>query len=88
MTAADSKVHAPNNEGIDPGSGHFKKAVEADPASEAHYNLALALEKSEAQGGSHGFKQAQDLANVPGMTDWKEASFSSLRVQAVCPHEG
>ena len=41
MTAADSKAHAANNEGIehynqehwDVALGHFKKAVEADPGS-------------------------------------------------------
>ena len=61
MTAADSKAHAANSEGIehynqehwDVALGHFIKAVEADPASaEAHYNLALALDKTNKQHGS------------------------------------
>ena len=71
MTAADSKAHAANNEGIEHYNqehwgvalGHFKKAVEADPASaEAHYNLALALDKSDQhKAAAMEFKQAQDL---------------------------
>ena len=71
MTAADSKAHAANSEGIehynqehwDVALGHFKKAVEADPASaEAHYNLALALDKSDQhKAAAMEFKQAQDL---------------------------
>ena len=71
MTTADSKAHAANNEGIehynqehwDVALGHFKKAVEADPASaEAHYNLALALDKSDQhKAAAMEFKQAQDL---------------------------
>ncbi len=71
MTAAASKAHAANNEGIEHYNqehwgvalGHFKKAVEADPASaEAHYNLALALDKSDQhKAAAMEFKQAQDL---------------------------
>ena len=71
MTAADSKAHAANNEGIehynqehfDVALGHFKKAVEADPgAAEAHYNLALALDATDKhmEAANH-FKMAQDL---------------------------
>ncbi len=71
MTAADSKAHAANNEGIehynqehwDVALGHFKKAVEADPASaEAHYNLALALDKTDKhKEAANHFKMAQDI---------------------------
>ncbi len=71
MTAADSKAHAANNEGIehynqehwDVALGHFQKAVEADPNSaEAHYNLALALDKTEKhKEAAMEFKKAQDL---------------------------
>ncbi len=71
MTAADSKAHVANSEGIehynqehwDVALGHFKKAVEADPGSaEAHYNLALALDKTEQhKAAAMEFKQAQDL---------------------------
>ena len=70
-TAADSKAHAANNEGIehynqehwDVALGHFMKAVEADPASaEAHYNLALALDKTDKhKEAAMEFKKAQDL---------------------------
>ena len=71
MTAADSKAHAANNEGIehynqehwDVALGHFIKAVEADPASaEAHYNLALALDKTDKHmEAANEFKMAQDI---------------------------
>lgn len=71
MTAADSKAHAANNEGIehynqehfDVALGHFQKAIEADPASaEAHYNLALALDATDKHmEAAMEFKQAQDL---------------------------
>ena len=71
MTAADSKAHAANNEGIehynqehfDVALGHFQKAVKADPESaEAHYNLALALDATDKhmEAANH-FKMAQDL---------------------------
>ena len=54
-TTASSKAETPNNEGIehynqehwDVAKKHFTEAVKADPSSaEAHYNLALALDKS------------------------------------------
>ena len=71
MTASDSKAHAANSEGIehynqehwDVALGHFKKAIEADPGSaEAHYNLALALDKTEQhKAAAMEFKKAQDL---------------------------
>ncbi len=71
MTAPDSKAHAANSEGIehynqehwDVALGHFKKAVEADPESaEAHYNLALALDKTDQhKEAAMEFKKAQDL---------------------------
>ncbi len=71
MTAADSKAHAANSEGIehynqehfDVALGHFQKAVEADPNSaEAHYNLALALDKTDKhEAAAMEFKKAQDL---------------------------
>ena len=71
MTAPDSKANAHNTEGIDHynqehwgvAHEHFMQAVEADPESaQAHYNLALALDKM----GQHGdaaqhFKKASDL---------------------------
>ena len=71
MTATESKANAHNTEGIehynkehwDKAHEHFMQAVEADPQSaEAHYNLALSLDKM----GQHGdaakhFKQAADL---------------------------
>lgn len=70
-TAADSKANDPNNRGmeaykgddVEKAHGAFTQAVEADPESaEAHYNLALVLDKM----GQHGeavaeFKKAQDL---------------------------
>ena len=71
MTAADSKAHAANSEGIehynqehwDVALGHFQKAVGADPNSaEAHYNLALALDKTDKhKEAAMEFKKAQDL---------------------------
>lgn len=71
MTAADSKAHAANSEGIehynqehwDVALGHFQKAVEADSNSaEAHYNLALALDKTDKhKEAAMEFKKAQDL---------------------------
>ena len=54
-TTASSKAEPHNNEGIehynqqhwDVAKKHFTEAVKADPSSaEAHYNLALALDKS------------------------------------------
>ncbi|MCY4613662.1 MAG: tetratricopeptide repeat protein [Nitrospira sp.] len=71
MTAADSKAHPANSEGIehynqehwDVALGHFIKAVEADPGSaEAHYNLALALDKTDKhKEAANEFKMAQDI---------------------------
>lgn len=71
MTAADSKANAHNTEGIkhynkehwDKAHEHFMQAVEADPQSaEAHYNLALALDKmGQHQDAAKHFKQAADL---------------------------
>ena len=71
MTASDSKAHAANSEGIEHynqehwevAHGHFMKAVEADPASgEAHYNLALALDKmGQHKDAAMEFQKAQDL---------------------------
>jgi Flp pilus assembly protein TadD len=55
-TTANSKAEAHNEEGIehynqehwDVATKHFMEAVKADPTSaEAHYNLALALDKSD-----------------------------------------
>lgn len=82
MTATDSKAHAANNEGIehynqehwDVAVGHFQKAVEADPnAAEAHYNLALALDKSDKhKEAAMEFKKAQDLGkNNPDIQNSK-----------------
>jgi Tfp pilus assembly protein PilF len=70
-TAAGSKAETHNNEGIahydqqhwDVAKKHFMEAVNTDPASaEAHYNLALTLDKS----GDHKtaidhFQKAKDL---------------------------
>lgn len=71
MAAADSKAHAANNEGIEHYNQghwgvaieHFQKAVAADAASaEAHYNLALALDKADKhKEAAMEFKKAQDL---------------------------
>ncbi|HJR77280.1 MAG TPA: tetratricopeptide repeat protein [Nitrospiraceae bacterium] len=70
-TAAGSKAETHNTEGIehynkqhwDVAKKHFMEAVKTDPSSaEAHYNLALALDKS----GDHKtaidhFHKAKDL---------------------------
>lgn len=71
MTAADSKAHALNNQGIEQytgeswkeAHGYFIQAVEADPESaEAHYNLALVLDKmDEHVAAAKEFKKAQEL---------------------------
>ncbi len=70
-TAAGSTAEAHNNEGIEQynqedwqdAQGHFKEAVKADPQSgEAHYNLALALDKmGEHMSAAKHFKMAADL---------------------------
>ena len=47
-TANSEGIEHYNQEHWDVALGHFVKAVEADPASaEAHYNLALALDKTD-----------------------------------------
>jgi Flp pilus assembly protein TadD len=69
--AAGSKAESHNNEGIehygqkhwDVAKKHFTGAAEADPQSaEAHYNLALALDKSgDHKGATEHFQKAYDL---------------------------
>ena len=72
QAASESPGQAENASGIDHfnqghwdvAEGHFKKAIEADPnLAEAHYNLAVALDKM----GNHGdattsFHKAAELA--------------------------
>ena len=72
MAPAGSAGRMENDEGVghftqghwEVAEGHFRKAIAADPNSaEAHYNLALALDKE----GKHGdatvaFKKAAELA--------------------------
>jgi Flp pilus assembly protein TadD len=70
-TAPGSKAESHNNEGIehynqkhwDVAKKHFMEAAKADPQSaEAHYNLALALDKSgDHKGATEHFKTAHDL---------------------------
>lgn len=70
-TAPDSPADMHNTAGIDEYSqgywkdaaAHFQEAVAADPQSaEAHYNLALALDKLGQHKDAAGhFKQAADL---------------------------
>lgn len=82
MTASDSKAHALNNQGIEQyndeyweeAHGYFQQAVEADPQSaEAHYNLALALDKmGQHMAAAKEFKKAQDLGtNNPDIQNSK-----------------
>jgi Flp pilus assembly protein TadD len=73
-TAPGSKADAHNGEGMDHyKQGHFdvalkhiQEAVKADPASaEAHYNLALALDKSgDHKGATEHFKKALELGKA------------------------
>ena len=70
-TAAGSKAESHNKEGIehynqghwDVALKHFTEAAKADPGSaEAHYNVALALDKSgDHKGATEHFKTAFDL---------------------------
>ncbi len=70
-TAAGSKAESHNKEGIelynqghwDVALNHFTEAAKADPNSaEAHYNVALALDKSgDHKGATEHFKTAFDL---------------------------
>ncbi len=82
MTASDSRAHEANEKGIthykaghwDAALKYFKKAVEADPESaEAHYNLALALDKSDQhREAAMEFKKALDLGqNNPDIQNSK-----------------
>jgi len=69
--AVGSKAEGHNKEGIehynqghwDIAKKHFMEAAKADPQSaEAHYNLALTLDKSgDHKGATEHFKQAFDL---------------------------
>lgn len=71
QTTAGSKAETHNNEGIehynqehwDVAKKHFIEAVKADPSSaEAHYNLALALDKSGDHKTAIGhFHKAKEL---------------------------
>jgi Tfp pilus assembly protein PilF len=70
-TAMGSKAESHNNEGIehynqghwDVAQKHFMEAVKADPQSaEAHYNLALVLDKAgDHKGATEHFKKAHDM---------------------------
>jgi Flp pilus assembly protein TadD len=69
--AAGSQAEGHNNEGIDHynqghwdvAQKHFSEAAKADPQSaEAHYNLALALDKAgDHKSATEHFKMAFDL---------------------------
>ena len=69
--AAKSAAESHNNEGIehynqghwDVAKKHFTGATEADPKSaEAHYNLALVLDKSgDHKGATEHFQKAYDM---------------------------
>ena len=71
QTAAGSKAESHNKEGIehynkghwDVANKHFTEAAKADPKSaEAHYNLALTLDKlGDHKGATEHFKTAFDL---------------------------
>jgi Flp pilus assembly protein TadD, contains TPR repeats len=70
-TAAGSKAEMHNSEGIehynqghwDVAKKHFTEAASTDPKSaEAHYNLALTLDKAgDHKGATEHFKTAYDL---------------------------
>jgi Flp pilus assembly protein TadD len=70
-TAAGSKAEGHNNMGVDhynqghfdDALKHFQEAVQADPKSaEAHYNLALALDKTgDHKKATEHFKKAHEL---------------------------
>lgn len=70
-TAPGSKAEMHNNEGIehfnqghwDVAKKHFTEAAKEDPKSaEAHYNLALTLDKAgDHKGATEHFKTAQNL---------------------------
>jgi Flp pilus assembly protein TadD len=70
-TAPGSNAEMHNNEGIehfkqghwDVAKTHFAEAAKADPKSaEAHYNLALVLDKAgDHKGATEHFKTAYDL---------------------------
>jgi Tfp pilus assembly protein PilF len=72
MSPAGSPGRADNDEGVghykqghwDVASDWFKKAVKADPnLAEAHYNLALSLDKmGKHEDATASFKKAADLA--------------------------
>ena len=72
MSPASSPGRADNDEGVghykqghwDVATDWFKKAVTADPnLAEAHYNLALSLDKSgKHEDATAAFKKAADLA--------------------------
>jgi Tfp pilus assembly protein PilF len=71
MTAPGSKAETHNKEGIehykqehwDVAKKHFMEAVNSDPSSaEAHYNLALALDKSgDHKAAIEHFQKAKEL---------------------------
>lgn len=81
-TAPGSKAEFHNIEGIDhynqghwdDAKSHFSEAVRLDPQSaEAHYNLALALDKEgDHKGATEHFKTAYDLGkNNPDIRNSK-----------------
>ena len=72
MSPASSAGRADNDEGVghykqghwDVSEGHFRKAIKADAnLAEAHYNLALALDKmGKHEAATAEFKKAVELA--------------------------
>jgi len=72
MSPAGSAGRMDNDEGVghykqghwDVSEGHFRKAIKADPnLAEAHYNLALALDKmGKHDEATSEFKKAAELA--------------------------
>ena len=80
MSPASSAGRMHNDEGVghykqghwDVSEGHFRKAIKADPnLAEAHYNLALTLDKmGKHKEATTEFKKAAELApTTPAIKD-------------------
>jgi Tfp pilus assembly protein PilF len=92
--SADTVATTHNAEGVehynmrhwDVAKGHFETAVKADPKSaEAHYNLALTLDKLGDHNKARGyFKRAAELA--PGNTAITQSDAYQIHVNP--PKEG